>query len=596
MWLAEAEEFFKCYLPYYLLVFLPIFIIMCPVNPVSASHEFPVYRMQHYDLHGVPHGCRSAVVNLEARSLNDWSTSRHCVLARMLDLTVNQYHDVRNKAGALVIVLPENMSNLTLSEQQHIFELESQMFAQEATIPIYFTHSNAEINAIMQDLTLAANNNVSNSVDDLSKPATEALFASVAANGYQIVISPSPSASLMNDVKVATIHGHLSGYNPNGKLLTIAIVAHYDSFSVAPDLSFGADANASGVLILLELVRLFSTLYSDTRTQGKYNLLFLLTGGGKIINYQGSKKWLEDQFETSLNGVGGGAAATILQDAAFVMCLDTMANSDMLYMHVSKPPKEASHAARFFKKLKSAMEKESNGNDVEGVHKKINLADDLLAWEHERFSIRRLPAFTLSTVKNYRDSTRNTLLDTAGNFHFDRLLQHTKVIAEALSNHIYNVSNSFQGEIFSKSLAIDENYMRSWFNYLTSQPRSAQLLAHKHNSLVNHLKDNFDRYLQDVKVSYATPDKRDPDFQFYEGTSATMNVYNVKPAVFDLILTFAIIIYLFAAYFCIIYFSRIYAVACSITTPKIIQANGSQNATNNISSHSFSSASNKKTN
>lgn len=67
--------------------------------------------------------------------------------------------------------------------------------------------------------------------------------------------------------------------------------------------------------------------------------------------------------------------------------------------------------------------------------------------------------------------------------------------------------------------------MRSWFNHLTSQPRSAQLLANKHNSLVNSLKDNFDKYLQDVKVSYATPDKRDPDFQFYEGTSSTMNVY-----------------------------------------------------------------------
>lgn len=59
MWFEEVDgfaELFKGYFPYYLIIALPIFIIISPANPVAASHEFPVYRMQQFDLHGIPHG------------------------------------------------------------------------------------------------------------------------------------------------------------------------------------------------------------------------------------------------------------------------------------------------------------------------------------------------------------------------------------------------------------------------------------------------------------------------------------------------------------------------------------------------------------
>lgn len=104
------------------------------------------------------------------------------------------------------------------------------MLAQEISIPVYFVHWAPEIDLIADDLSANIDSN------DLSKSAAEAIFSSIAANGYQIVISSS-SPTVRNDVKVSTIQGHLSGYNPNspnGKIPTIAVVAHYDSFGVAP--------------------------------------------------------------------------------------------------------------------------------------------------------------------------------------------------------------------------------------------------------------------------------------------------------------------------------------------------------------------------
>lgn len=59
MWLEDADgiaEIWKGSLAYYLIIVLPILIIVSPACPVSASHEFSVFRMQQYDIHGVAHG------------------------------------------------------------------------------------------------------------------------------------------------------------------------------------------------------------------------------------------------------------------------------------------------------------------------------------------------------------------------------------------------------------------------------------------------------------------------------------------------------------------------------------------------------------
>lgn len=140
------------------------------------------------------------------------------------------------------------------------------------------------------------------------------------------------------------------------------------------------------------------------------------------------------------------------------MCLDSLTSGDSLYMHVSKPPKEGSPSSQFYKDLKASAERRDSVS-VEGVHKKINLADSLLAWEHERYSIKRLPAFTLSALKSHRDLQRGTILDTRQRLDVDKLERNTKIIVEAVANFIYNISN---GDIFGQSL-VSFN-----FNYFTT--------------------------------------------------------------------------------------------------------------------------------
>ncbi|XP_043490157.1 nicalin [Polistes fuscatus] len=550
MWLEEYDSFAELcrgYLPYYLLIVLPIFIIISPVNPVAASHEFPVYRMHQHDLHGIPHGCRSASISLEARSLIGWSTSRHCVITKALDLTPSMFQSIKNKAGALVIILPEKLNELTLDEKQHIMDLEKTMLSDtETPIAVYFATWHPDLQRILDDITDGS------VIDEKSHSAAEAIFNSISASGYQVVVA-SGQPMVRNDAKIAILHGKLTGTGAEEKLPTIAIVTHYDSASVAPELSFGADSNASGVAMLLELARLFSALYSTGRSRPHYNLVFIATGAGKL-NYQGSKKWLEDQLD--------GLEGSVIQDAAYVICLDTLSATNNLYMHVSKPPKENSSGGMFCKQLKSVADS-SNTVHVEGVHKKINLAEETLAWEHERFSIRRLPAATLSTLKSHEDPARNTILDIMEEGQIDRLYKHTQVIAEALARHIYNLSSN---HIFADSLEVSKESLSLWFTYLASQPRAAPLLVDKNNLLIATLKESMSRYLGDVKVTLHGPDKQDPEFIFYDVTKAVLNVYSVKPAVFDLFLTVAIVMYLGLIYVIVHNFPRAFNLAIRLST------------------------------
>ncbi|XP_064621002.1 BOS complex subunit ncln-like isoform X2 [Lineus longissimus] len=527
---GEVVEMFRSSFPLSFLFFVPIFIIMSPVSPVSAAQEFTVYRMQHFDLQGTQYGCRNAIVNLDVRPLDAAMLTRRCVLTKLKELTIEKFREMLTQgAGALVVMLPQRES-LTEEEKEHLMDLETGMMQEEINMPVYFTDETDDLMQIYGDIKTSVNS-------DQAGSATEALFSSATANGFQMVVN-GPQAKVKHDFKVANIQGKLSGFGIEEQLPTIAIVAHYDSYGVAPALADGADSNGSGVVVLLELARLFSKLYTNARTHAKFNFLFLLAGAGKF-NYQGTKRWIEDNLDSM--------ESSLLADVSFVLCLDTLGNTDKLNLHVSKPPKEGSSGATFLKNLEEVIAAFHPEVTFNMIHKKINLAQDTLAWEHERFSFRRLPAYTLSRLESHKNMSRFSITDTRSHLDATILSRNIRILAEALARHVYGLSNQGLIEIFNDGLSVEDEVIKSWLEQLTSQSRAAQLLNVEHNQVVT-LQQAMERYLKDVKKHVFSADKRDPEFVFYDGDTYKMSAYGVKPAVFDLFLGLIIAAYLSAIY------------------------------------------------
>ncbi|CAI5639517.1 unnamed protein product [Oreochromis niloticus] len=547
------DNMFKSSFPLTFIVFIPAVLILVSPLPAEASHEFTVYRMQQYDLQGQPYGTRNAILNTEARTVEAEVLSRRCVIMRLADFSYDKYQKaLRQSAGAVVIILPRNMSAMPQDIVQQFMELEPEMLATETIVPVYFAMEDDELLSIYtQTLTSSSSQG--------SLSAAEVLLHTATANGFQMVTSGAQSKAV-SDWAITSLEGRLAGVGGED-LPTIVVVAHYDSFGVAPWLSYGADSNGSGVSMLLELARLFSKLYTYKRTHAAYNLLFFLSGGGKF-NYQGTKRWLEDNLDHT--------DSSLLQDnVAFVLCLDTLGNGDSLHLHVSKPPKEGTPQYSLLKELEAVITSQFPEVKFSMVHKKINLADDMLAWEHERFGIRRLPAFTLSHLPSHRLAQRSSIMDVRPHVDVKKLSRNTKLVAEALARVVYNLTEKGAPgdlQIFTEQM-VQEEQLSAVVDWLTAQPRAAQLVD-KDSTVVSTLEYHLGRYLKDVKRHYVKADKRDPEFVFYDQLKQTMNAYRVKPAIFDLLLAVCIAAYLGMVYLAIQNFGLLYSVVRRITQPK----------------------------
>uniref|UniRef100_G3UEY3 BOS complex subunit NCLN n=1 Tax=Loxodonta africana TaxID=9785 RepID=G3UEY3_LOXAF len=540
-------------LPLGFIVFLPAVLLLVapPLPAADAAHEFTVYRMQQYDLQGQPYGTRKRSAHTEARTDAD-VLSRRCVMMRLVDFFYEQYkrcccsrsapcHHLRLH-GRLCLVPLDHLST-------QFMEIEPEMLAMETIVPVYFAVEDEALLSIYEQTQAA-------SASQGSASAAEVLLHTATANGFQMVTSGVQSKAV-SDWLITSVEGRLTGLGGED-LPTIVIVAHYDAFGVAPWLSHGADSNGSGISVLLELARLFSRLYTYKRTHAalKPRAGFLPPGTADV---RVTLLWVgRPPPEHDLPRVSSAEG----EDS----CVKYLCPKDTGSMGHTRAPvtwaeppralvgrqQSQSVTAHQFPEVRFSM-----------VHKKINLAEDTLAWEHERFAIRRLPAFTLSHLESHRDGQRSSIMDVralpplgimvldTGNPQITTEL-HSKV---RLQVNLYMSPDRYS--LYLTSDQIQQEQLDSVMDWLTHQPRAAQLVD-KDSTFLSTLEYYLSRYLKDVKQHYVKADKRDPEFVFYDQLKQVMNAYRVKPAIFDLLLAVCIGAYLGMAYTAVQHFDLLY--------------------------------------
>uniref|UniRef100_A0A8R1TQ92 BOS complex subunit NCLN n=1 Tax=Onchocerca volvulus TaxID=6282 RepID=A0A8R1TQ92_ONCVO len=498
----------------------------------SVELEFKAYRLQQYDIVGTSHGSRSWQVIYEAVSL-DSNVLRRCLVVNWRDLLGRDLQVLFNQAfGAIIIVLPANLDTLTPSTKTAILQIIGWTKLASLEKSLLYLNTNAAVYVVQQQPELQLLVTEIATFSKRSPTAVQQLLGAISANIFQF----SSSASVSNNIvtpKSANVIGHLWSTDRNSPF--VIVVAHYDSHSAIPGLAIGADANGSGVAALLELLAIFSRFYGSNMMKPKYNMMFLLTAGGKF-NYQGSRQWLEEhvdkQTETNIE---------------LVLCLDSVGKDGGLIAHVSKMPTEISSVGRFFMLLKNAT---LPNRTIEIISKKINLNADMLAWEHERFSIQRLPALTLSHFKSHTDFGRNSILDTPSQIDMEVLEANVRTISEALLVYVLNLPNTKCANEENISICsilapgdVNKKRLSTWLQQFGSKSRS---LAANSEWLVANLRDTVVRYTSGQTivepVSLA-------DISLYGVLEDRLTAHRAKPAIFELLLATVIALYLSALYF-----------------------------------------------
>ena len=439
---------------------------------------------------------------------------------------------VKSNANAILFIVPRGPYQKLFKEL--VGKIQAFLSQQTIYLPVYFAYENDELKSLYNQLKEDYEKEQRGEKKPQSNTNRKTFMEYINIKETYLHFSLNiKEPKLKKKLNLENMYGFLEAPSQTGTPNPIiAIVAHYDSLGVISDLPQGIDSNGSGIVILLELIRILSKLYENYESMLKYDILFVLTSAGNE-NFKGT-----DIFLNNLD-------PSVSENLQYVLCLDSLGalgEDNNLYLHLSRYPREYEVTPNKLYNIFNLTSK-NMGIELNYVKKKVFLTEDFVPWEHEQFSKRKIISATLSNLEAPHDNifTRNLLTDV--DMNLDRVKLNIKFIAESLLKFLFDFDNTKYNIFKEDETLVDTKNIETMSNYLKKTSRFP-LAIERGSNFNNDLFNYFNSYLQRTK--------RDGfefnDFNFYENNSGEIKVYMVKSKIIDLYLLLAILVYLFAIF------------------------------------------------
>lgn len=439
---------------------------------------------------------------------------------------------IKSNANAILFIIPKGPYEKIFEEL--VNKIQVYLSEQKIYLPVYFTYETDELKEVYRELKNEYEYNQKNGNKSKNEDSKKSLLDYLNIKESYLHFSLSiKEPKLKKSLNLENIYGFLEVPSQNGSPNPIiAIVAHYDSLGIISDLPQGINSNGSGIIALLELIRIISKFYENYETVIKYDILFVLTSGGNE-NFKGTDN-LMNNLEPSIS-----------ENLQYVLCLDSIGSlneKDNLYLHVSRYPREYEVTPNKFYNIFNITAK-NMGINLTYVKKKVFLTEDFVPWEHEQFSKRKIISATLSTLSEPPENIFTRSLFTDVDMDLNIVSKNVKFIVESLLEFLFDYDNTKFTIFKDDKTLIDSKNLETMYYYLKKTPRFP-LSIERGSKFNNDMFNYFNLYLQKVK--------RDSfefnEIQFYENNSGDIKIYTVKSKIIDLYLLFGILVYLLVIY------------------------------------------------
>ncbi len=430
---------------------------------------------------------------------------------------------VKSNANSILFIIPKE--NIKPGFDKLIDNIQNYLSNQTLYIPVYFTYETEELNGIVNQLKDEFNN----SQGEEKKGLLNLLEMNQNLLHFSLSVSEPKKIDTLN---LENFYGFLEGNSATaGSNPVIAIVTNYDTFGITPDIPFGANNNGSGVIALLELIRILSKFYENYDNVIKYDILFVLTSAGSL-NYEGTNYFLNN------------LDSSITENLQYVLCLNSLSNFDpeQLFLHISRSPKENEENAYKLYKIFNTTSENMNFT-LNYIKKKVYLKSEILPWEHEQFSKKKIISGTISSNDKPAENNFNRTLITDSKIDKISLKRNIKFLAETLLAFVFDYDIKNFTIFKDDENLIDENNIDSLMNYLNKVSRTP-LNIQKGSQINNDLFSFINSYLSKAQRQVFEY----KDMKFFDSNSGMVKIYSVKSKLIDLYLLIAVLMYLFVVY------------------------------------------------